>query len=117
MERPLPESTPVGHPEPPVGTMDVSNFSWAVPEGRTCHIVRQAPGRPAGFVCVVKGNSDRLRNLENVRRMEMDQSAARGRLLQVRNQNHHFDSNHHVDSNHHLTRPIILQAPSFWIDK
>ncbi|ETK70889.1 hypothetical protein L915_21783, partial [Phytophthora nicotianae] len=37
----------------------------------------------------------RLRNLENVRRMEMDQSAARGRLLQVRNQNHHFDSNHH----------------------
>ncbi|ETM35621.1 hypothetical protein L914_17501 [Phytophthora nicotianae] len=43
----------------------------------------------------------RLGNLENVRRMEMDQSAARGRLLQVHNQNI-------------LIRTIILETPSFW---
>ncbi|ETP50893.1 hypothetical protein F442_03889 [Phytophthora nicotianae P10297] len=60
-------------------------------EGRRTRALKGACGRAVARRTSTQGTIvvKRLRNLENVRRMEMDQSAAKGRLLQVRNQNHH----------------------------
>ncbi|ETL90860.1 hypothetical protein L917_10543 [Phytophthora nicotianae] len=74
-----------------------------VPKGRRTRALEGAYGRAVARRISSQGTIvvKRLGNLENVRRMEMDQSAARGRLLQVHNQNI-------------LIRTIILEAPSFW---